>query len=524
MANESNWLSIRGFFAGKNVLVTGATGFLAKALVEKLLRALPEIGQVFLLIRPREEADGSRVPPAERLRTEILKNGAFKLLRTQLGDQFERYCAAKIICVPGDLTQEGLGLPPEEYAWLAQRVQVIINSAATVVFDERLDLALNLNTLGPSRLLPLARQSGSVFVHISTAYVSGMRNGRVPEKLLSPQEAIDAQLPLGTPRPPAFAIADEVERLRQLAQAIQREHEQKCRAKGQAPESEEAKKALHSALARAGMEEAKKYGWNDTYTFTKYLGEQMLHSQRGSVALAVVRPSIIESTLADPEPGWLDGLRMADPIIIGYGKGRLPDFPASLRIVLDIIPADFVVNTVLAAAAAIARQPEGFALFTIASSTQNPLFFGKLYAYVRDYFQKCPMLDKAGVAIPVPDWKFPSVRAYRRRLQRRYLLPARLAGSLTNTPIPLPWVRRWRSRLRTRISKLEQLLYYIEIYGPYLNLDCRFETSQTAQLLQSIDPDERLHFDFDPGKIRWQSYLQDVHIPGLKKNILRTKY
>src|SRR5476649_1760952 len=155
--------SIREFFAGKGVLLTGSTGFLAKAVVEKLLRDLPEIRQIYLLIRPRVKADGSRVDPRERLREEILRNSAFRRLREQLGEKFEDFCESKITCIAGDLTRERFGMDEAAYADLAGNVQVVMNSAATVVFDERLDLALDLNTMGPQRLLELARKAGAIY-------------------------------------------------------------------------------------------------------------------------------------------------------------------------------------------------------------------------------------------------------------------------------------------------------------------------------------------------------------------------
>jgi fatty acyl-CoA reductase len=194
-------LSIPQFFAGKGVLLTGSTGFLAKAVMEKMLRDLPGIGHIYLLIRHRIKADGTRVDPRERLREEILRNSAFSRLREQLGEKFESYCESKVTCITGDLTQQRLGLDEAAFADLAKKVQIVINSAATVVFDERLDLALDLNTMGPSRLMELARACGGIYVHISTAYVSGRRTGRIPERLLAPLEAIDAQLPPGVPRP-----------------------------------------------------------------------------------------------------------------------------------------------------------------------------------------------------------------------------------------------------------------------------------------------------------------------------------
>ncbi|MGD0089308.1 MAG: SDR family oxidoreductase, partial [Planctomycetota bacterium] len=518
--SQQEKLSIQGCFAGKGVLLTGSTGFLAKAVVEKILRDLPEIGRIFLLIRARVKPDGSRVDPRARLREEILRNSAFGRLREQLGDDFERFCESKITCVAGDLTAPRLGLDEAAFKDLSGKVQLVINSAATVVFDERLDMALDLNALGPQRLLELAKAASCPYVHISTAYVSGMRTGLVPEGVLEPLAAIDAQLPPGVPRPEKFDVREELARLAELVDGIKRD----CRAlflkKGWALESEEAALQLRQALVSAGMRRAQSLGWNDTYTYTKFLGEQLVKLNHQPVGAVVVRPAIIESSLREPEPGWLDGLRMADPIIIGFGKGRLPDFPADLNVALDIIPADLVVNGVLAASAYIAARPGAFGLFTIASSSENPLLFRTLYEHVRDYFQKHPMTDRAGKPVAVPAWRFPTVAQYRSRLRNR-ALPLRAAHAILNGPLPLPGTRKVRARLRNFNSKLEQLLYYVDIYGPYVTLDCRFETAHARELLEMLSPEERAKFDFDPRKIRWKNYIQDVHIPGLKRNILR---
>lgn len=41
------------YYAGKSVLITGATGFMGKVLVEKLLRSCPEVKALYLLVRPK---------------------------------------------------------------------------------------------------------------------------------------------------------------------------------------------------------------------------------------------------------------------------------------------------------------------------------------------------------------------------------------------------------------------------------------------------------------------------------------
>ena len=40
-------------YAGKSVLITGATGFIGKVLVEKLLRSCPDIKALYLMVRPK---------------------------------------------------------------------------------------------------------------------------------------------------------------------------------------------------------------------------------------------------------------------------------------------------------------------------------------------------------------------------------------------------------------------------------------------------------------------------------------
>lgn len=50
-------MSIKDFFKGRNVLVTGATGFMGKVLIEKLVRSCPEIGKICLLVRHKKGKD-----------------------------------------------------------------------------------------------------------------------------------------------------------------------------------------------------------------------------------------------------------------------------------------------------------------------------------------------------------------------------------------------------------------------------------------------------------------------------------
>ena len=66
--------------------------------------------------------------------------------------------------------------------------------------------------------------------------------------------------------------------------------------------------------------------------------------------MTIIRPSIIESALAEPRPGWIRGFRMAEPIIISYARGLLREFPGVPEGVTDVIPVDLVVAAIIAVA------------------------------------------------------------------------------------------------------------------------------------------------------------------------------
>src|SRR6201997_407397 len=129
---------------GKRFFITGATGFLGTALVERILRCLPE-AEITVLIRPGRRADASA-----RLAREVIKNDCFDRLRAELGDGFAAEVDRRVRAVAGDVGQDGLGLDDEGRAALAA-ADVVVHSAATVSFDAPLTLAGEINLLGPSR-------------------------------------------------------------------------------------------------------------------------------------------------------------------------------------------------------------------------------------------------------------------------------------------------------------------------------------------------------------------------------------
>ena len=89
------------------------------------------------------------------------------------------------------------------------------------------------------------------------------------------------------------------------------------------------------------------------------MGERALIAANPS-DLTIVRPAIVESALHTPYPGWMESLKVADPILLGYGAGIIPGrFAANRSIRMDLIPVDFVANACIAAAAIPPRARHG---------------------------------------------------------------------------------------------------------------------------------------------------------------------
>src|SRR3954452_19782817 len=164
---------MRERLAGKALLLTGASGFVGKALLAQIVRELPDT-HVTVLLRGAD--------PRRRLETEILTSAPFEGLD-----------GSAIDTVSGDLGGAGLtGVAG---------IDIVIHCAASVSFEQALDEALELNGKGPARLLGALREAGSdpYFVHISTAYAAGQRTGLVLERPsgTAPSEpwlALDAEL------------------------------------------------------------------------------------------------------------------------------------------------------------------------------------------------------------------------------------------------------------------------------------------------------------------------------------------
>lgn len=490
--------------AGSHVLLTGATGFLGQATLERLLSSYPDT-HVSVLIRSRGERTAT-----DRL-SALLRKNVFRPLSERLGaEELARLVRERVTVVEGGLGS--VTLPAD--------LDVVIHGASTVSFDPPVDEAFRTNVSGVAALYEALTGSPHV-VHISTAYVAGTRKGVVAEAALD--HAVDWRLELDMALAARLDVERDSRRPEVLRRALAQAGEQHAKAGPQSTAADAERLRTEWVTRRLvdyGRTRARSLGWPDVYTLTKALGERVaetLWAQPGR-PLSVVRPAIVESALRHPYPGWIDGFKMADPLIISFGRGLLREFPGLPDSVLDVIPVDLVINAILATAA---RPPAtGPAYLHVSSGATNPLTFQNMYVLCREYFDNHPIPDGDRGHIAPPTWRFPGSQQVELRLRAGERAAALAERALLALP-PSKRSQDWLTSLGRQQQELVQLREYADLYGVYARAEVIYDDSRLRELHAALPAQRALEHGFDPTVIDWRAYLQDVHCPSITATVRR---
>ncbi len=500
--------------AGRTIAVTGSTGFVGTALVERLLRCAPGCDLV-LLIR-----GGKRGAP-ERARREIFKNDCFDRLRGELAgtaESFEEMIARRVQTVNGDVSTDGLGLNEADRALFAT-CHTVIHSAAAVAFDSPLDSAVEINLLGPTRIAETLQQLGVAphLVAVSTCYVAGNRRGNAPEELVS-EGPFDLGLSWRKEVTASRRLRSDAEAASRLPETLRRfraEARTELGAAGApalAAKTEQLRERwVTDQLVEAGRARAASVGWPDAYAFTKALGEQALMESKGDIPVNIVRPSIIESALAEPKPGWIRGFRMAEPVILSYARGLLTQFPGVPEGTVDVIPVDIVVSAIIAVAAVGPSAPR---ITQVASGGVNPLKYQTLVDNIRGWFTEHPLYDAEGQPIVVPEWKFPARGKVQQQLKRAKTVVTRAEQTLQKLPLRGTQAA-WAAKLEERKIDIERAYEYVQLYGLYTECEALYQVDNLLGIWDDLDDKDRAAFNFDPRSVDWPTYITTIHLPSI---------
>ncbi|MEO8477846.1 MAG: HAD-IB family phosphatase, partial [Actinomycetota bacterium] len=352
------------------------------------------------------------------------------------------------------------------------------------------------------------------------AYVAGVQKGVIPEGPL--EHKVDYRLELEL----AIGARRDVEvssrRPEQLASFLEKSKKAHSRA-GPSTVAEDAEdrrqRWVTKRLVEYGRMRARSLGWPDVYTFTKAMGERAVEelAREANLPLSIVRPSIIESALLHPFPGWIDGFKMADPIIRAYGLGQIPEFPGIPEGIIDLIPVDFVVNAILAVAANPAEPGEALH-YNVSSGYRNPVRFFELYDWIRGYFEEHPLPERGRGEHKVPEWKFPGNLSVDRMLRRA----ERLTDVAEQIVTHLPKSAGMRSAIR-RVdrdrARVDFVKRYSELYGMYTETEVVYTDDRTFALFQGLNDQDKAYFPFDAAMVDWKYYLKDVHTPAVTQSL-----
>ncbi|MCL7040794.1 hypothetical protein MKW94_021623 [Papaver nudicaule] len=436
----------------KSILVTGSTGFLSKLFVEKLLRIQPNMKQLFLLLRPADTSSA----------TQRLHNDGVE----EHGQGFDSFISKKVTPIFGDISLVNLGI--EDFVLkekMHKELDIVANFAETTSFDERYDVALDVNTMGAKHVLDFTEKCENLemILHLSTAYIyTGQIPGIILEKPFDISETMKET-----------SKFLDIEEERKLVQ--ERLNELKA--------AQVSKKQETTAMKELGLERAKLYGWPNTYVFTKAMGEMILNRFKRSFPVVIARPTLVSSTYREPFPGWIEGFKTFDPVVISLGKGKIPCFLLDHESLVDIIPGDRVVNAVIVA------MMNHYIYHMGSSAHTEPMNGIRVLEHAYDYFIENPWMGKDENTVKIDMLVIlPTMASFRQHIYDNYVVPM-------------------------KERKIGFVKRFVELYEPYV----LFKRIMSVKAKESEEADM---FDFDPKCIKWKDYFTNIHIPDVIKYVV----
>ncbi|MGB2627256.1 MAG: SDR family oxidoreductase [Candidatus Acidiferrum sp.] len=512
-------LNVRQTLAGKHLLLIGVTGFIGKVWLVDLLEKIPDIRKVTLLIRRNRTTSAQR-----RFEKIVEESPTFDALQEIHGSGLARFLQDKVEVVEGDVSQSGLGLDPETQVRLMHSLDVIANSAGLTDFNPDLRDALSSNVDSAIHLLEFLRNCDHAgLMHLSTCYVVGMRDGRVTEELRNNYNPADH---------PDFDAEKEIASLREMVQRVEERSESPELAKALRRQAlgrsgDPTKVApteldgvlkrnrarwVRNRLVRVGVKRAAHLGWPNTYTFTKSLGESMLAKHGRDLAVAIIRPSIVESSTRTPFSGWNEGINTSGPLSYLLGT-NFRQLPSNERKCLDVIPVDMVTRGMTLIAAALVERKNA-RLYQLATSAINPVNMGRSIELTglahRKHYKMQHGLDQ---------WlkvKLETISVSKQRYERLSIpMQKAVVSRINKTATALHMSKPPLAKAERDLSRAEKL---IELYEPFiLHNEHVFECENARLLSSALSPEEQEMFDFSPETIDWWDYWINIHIPALRR-------
>ncbi len=549
-------------FRGSRLLLLGGTGFLGKVFLAMLLDRFPDVGRIYLLVRSSKTQTS-----AERFTKLVHENECLKPLRDRHGANLDAWLKDRVTPIDGDVSRPNCGISDEVLAELHGTIHAVVNVAGVVDFHPPLDEGLEANAFGAQNLVALAKtigphrdtkgrygakaDAGCPLMHTSTCYVAGYRKGPILEEdpFAHPFPRAEGGEPdgpmaaKGTLDPalwnPEREIADCLDIIAQakhrLNDAFRQSDfrdraEKNLRARGEpitgpAFEDELAKvrrKWLSDRLVEAGRERAEHWGWPNTYTYTKSIGEQII-SQSG-LPFTIARPACCETTNEFPFPGWNEGISTSVPFIFLALKGQT-HLPGGDTL-LDFIPSDMVAAGMLLTVAELLEGTHK-PVYQYGANDLNPCTsgrFGELIGlYKRKSFQKKggnPLFNFFQAHVEPAVMRIDEIDrmgapAWSRALGTAAKLLKSAPGAVAPVTRPAAKALEGAAATQKRIGEL------LHLFAPFSNHQHGpFDCSNTRSAYARLVPEWKPKLDWTPDQLDWAKWMMEVHMVGVEKWIV----
>ncbi|CAH0385718.1 unnamed protein product [Bemisia tabaci] len=448
------------FYKGKNILITGGSGFFGKVLLEKLLRTCGGVNKIYLLMRPKRGKT-----PSERMKEQFND-----LLFEKMKEQTPNYLS-KVELVEGDMSEDRIGLSDADYDKLMREVHIIFHAAASLRMDEHLRYAYQTNVTATKFLLEMARKMPQLksMIHFSTAYSHAHRK-HFGERFYSTE-----------------LTSEDIQQLFENLDDWQ-----------------------------IGAITSKVVGkWLNTYGYTKALAENMVQTYREKYGLpvAVARPSIVVSTYKDPVRAWINNVYGATGVLAGAALGVLHTFYCDKYKRADLIPVDYVIHASIAMAWQIANQelkPGKDPVFNLVSTHYHKDLTWDKFMWFNENAHVQQRLE-ATVAVWPYSFRLENWRLkYEIECVQMHIIPAIIFDTMLRLAGKPPML------LRT----FRKVISFVSFFYPYCQREWDYESNNVAELNSELTPYEREIFQFDIKKVDWNDFFW-YYMRGLRLYVVK---